>query len=58
MTNEMYERWEAQQPVNHVPKGICCMCGCNPCETPGACASDARREEGEEPREKTQREDY
>ena len=56
--SEEYDRWEAQQPVNHVPKGICSQCGCNPCETPGVCASDARRDEGYEPRTRRQEEDW
>ena len=50
MTQREYDRWEG--------KGICSQCGCTPCKTPGACASDARRDEGIDPREKSQREDY
>ena len=58
MTNEEYERWEAKEPINRGARGFCHMCGCNPCESPGGCASDARREEGDEPRTRRQSEDW
>jgi hypothetical protein len=37
-------------------KRICCMCGADPCESPGACRAQARaeNEERDEPRPETE----
>ncbi len=58
MTNEEYERWESKEPITPRKQGFCHLCGCSPCESPGACRSQANYEEGEEPRNRRQNEDW